>query len=131
MTVLIAYVPSPQGDAALDRAIAEATAHATALVVLNAARGESLAERGRLDEDAASALTERLDASGLPYTLRLELEPKRAADQVLDIAREIGAELIVIGLRRRSPTGKLLFGSNAQQILLDASCPVLAVKAPA
>src|SRR5665647_866365 len=56
-------------------------------------------------------------------------------DAALDVAEDIigaasreEAVLIVIGLRRRSPVGKLLLGSNAQRILLDAPCPVLAVK---
>ncbi len=44
-------------------------------------------------------------------------------------ADRLNASLIVIGLRRRSPTGKLITGSQAQRILLDANCPVLAVKA--
>lgn len=130
MTILVAYVPSPQGDAALDRAIVEARAHGTDLVVLNAARGEALVETRRLYDDQAQALTQRLDAAGVPYALRRDLDPTQPAQHVLEVARDLAVEMIVIGLRRRSPTGKLLFGSNAQQILLEAACPVLAVKAP-
>ena len=44
------------------------------------------------------------------------------------MANEVDADFIVIGLRRRTPVGKLLLGSNAQRILLEASVPVLAVK---
>jgi nucleotide-binding universal stress UspA family protein len=47
---------------------------------------------------------------------------------LIDVADEVNADFIVIGMRRRSPVGKLLLGSIAQQVLLDASCPVLAVK---
>jgi nucleotide-binding universal stress UspA family protein len=54
------------------------------------------------------------------------LEP---AEDLLKVAEEVSAELIIIGLRRRSPVGKLILGSTAQRILLDAPCPVLAVKA--
>ena len=45
-----------------------------------------------------------------------------------EVADETDADLIVIGLRRRTPVGKLILGSNAQRILLDAPCAVLAVK---
>jgi nucleotide-binding universal stress UspA family protein len=52
-----------------------------------------------------------------------------AADAILGVAEQLGADLLVIGVRRRSPVGKLVTGSTAQQVLLDASCSVLAVKA--
>ena len=51
------------------------------------------------------------------------------ADEFLDLAREVNASLIVIGLRHRSQVGKFIMGSHAQRILLQADRPVLAVKA--
>lgn len=131
MRIVVAYIPTPQGEAALERALEEARAHGGELVVLNAARGEAPLESNRLYDDAAAELDARLNETGVRYTLRRELRPGDPAQNVLDAAHELGADMIVIGLRRRSPTGKLLFGSNAQRILLEAGCPVLAVKAPA
>lgn len=55
-------------------------------------------------------------------------ERKDVADDLISVADQRNAQVIVIGLRRRSPVGKLILGSNAQRILLDAPCPVLAVK---
>ncbi|SOD98198.1 universal stress protein [Blastococcus haudaquaticus] len=69
------------------------------------------------------------DAAGRKEPL-VVLNPPRgdAADEVLRVAQEVSASVIVIGLRKRSPVGKLLMGSSAQRILLDADRPVLAVK---
>ena len=50
------------------------------------------------------------------------------AAQILKVVEETSASLLVIGLRPRSPVGKFVMGSTAQQLLLDATVPVLAVK---
>lgn len=49
------------------------------------------------------------------------------ADQVIDFAEGNDARFIVTGGRRRSPTGKAVFGSDTQKILLNAPVPVVAV----
>ena len=71
----------------------------------------------------------RLDASGLEHDVRQLVRGFEPAEDLISIAEANSAELLVIGLRRRTPVGKLILGSNAQRILLDAHCPVLAVKA--
>ena len=74
-------------------------------------------------------LTGELDATGIPYEVKQAPDALDPAEELINAANMAEAEFIVIGLRRRSPVGKLLLGSNAQRVLLDASCPVLAVKA--
>ena len=129
MAILVGYFPSPQGEAALDAAVQEARIRGTDLVVVNIARGEAVLEKRRLYDDQAAELTARLESTGIPFVLRRELESGDPADALLDLANEITPDFVVIGLRKRSATGKLIFGSNAQRILMDAPCPVLTVKA--
>jgi nucleotide-binding universal stress UspA family protein len=52
------------------------------------------------------------------------------AHAVVQVAQRHDTSLVVLGLRHRSPVGKVLLGSTAQRVLLDATCPVLEVKAP-
>lgn len=131
-TVVVGYVSKPEGEAALDRGIEEAKLRGAKVVVVNSHRGgnEFDAESAIAAEKDLAAVKARLDGAGVDYDLRQLVRGFEPAEDLIGIAEDSDAELIVIGLRRRSPVGKLILGSNAQRILLDARCPVLAVKAP-
>ena len=79
--------------------------------------------------DTDRGLAAELAASGVTYDIRTPGDVHDSAEELIRTAEATDADFIVIGLRRRSPVGKLLLGSNAQRVLLDAACPVLAVKA--
>ncbi len=78
--------------------------------------------------DAVEQARAEIEARGVDVEVREFVRGNDPADDVLTVAQERDATLIVIGVRRRSPVGKLLLGSNSQAILLNADCPVLAVK---
>jgi nucleotide-binding universal stress UspA family protein len=127
-TVVLGYVPKPEGEAALATSISEARLRQADLVVVNAHRahhGDTEAGDPQAELDDVRA---RVEAAGVVVDVRHPETGLEASEDLLAIAEEVGAELIVIGLRRRTPVGKLILGSNAQRILLDAHCPVLAVK---
>lgn len=128
MTVVVGYIPGELGEAALDAALAEVRRRSTDLVVVNTTRGDRLVDPRYAHDDAAAALEARLAESGVRHEVRRFTSDDLAADALLDVAREAGAELVVIGMRHRTPVGKLLMGSTAQRVLLESPCDVLAVK---
>ena len=130
-TIVVGYVPKPEGEAALAKAIEEASLRGSKLVVVNSHRGgnEFDTTTARRTEEEMAGIKDRLDAAGIPHEIRQLVRGFEPADDLISIAEASAAELIVIGLRRRSPVGKLILGSNAQRVLLDAHCPVMAVKA--
>jgi len=128
VTVVVGYVPNQYGEAALDAGVQEARRRGVELVVVNTSRGEALVDPRFASRAALDALDSRL--AGVEHEVRQNVGAD-VADQVLDVVRELDAELLVIGLRHRTPVGKMLMGSVAQRLLLEAPCPVLAVKPPA
>ena len=115
--IVVGYSSRPEGRSALRRAVAEATLRGASLVVLHG------------PDDDLDELEAELGAAGVAHRLVRSADGDDLAEDLLELAEDTGAAFIVIGLRRRSPVGKLLLGSNAQRVLLDAACPVLAVKA--
>ena len=129
MTIVVGYVPKPEGRAALRAAIEEAELRGQPLHVVNSSRGDAaLDPRLASDEDLAD-VRRQLEASGVAFEVEHGITGRDGAEDVTAAAERLGASLAVIGLRRRSPTRKPVFGSTAQRILLDVPCRVLAVKA--
>ena len=128
---VVGYVPKPEGHAALRRAADEARLRNCRLVVINSHRGGREFESSDAIESESQLedVRKELDAAGVEHEVRQLVRGLDPAEDLISVADEVQAELIVIGLRRRSPVGKLILGSNAQRVLLDAACPVLAVKA--
>ena len=79
-------------------------------------------------ETELQRVSDELSGDGLALEVRQLVRGNEPAEDLISVANETDADLIVIGLRRRTPVGKLILGSNAQRILLDAPCAVLAVK---
>jgi nucleotide-binding universal stress UspA family protein len=129
-TIVVGYVPKAEGRAALRRAAEEARLRGAHLVVINSARGgrDFDADEAIRSDAELDAVRSQLAESGVDAEVRQLVRGLDAADDLIAVAKETSADFIVIGLRRRTPVGKLILGSNAQRILLDAPCPVLAVK---
>ncbi len=127
MTIVVGLVATPEGRAALARAVQEAVIRSVPLVLVETGRPAPDAESAAAMETVVAELTAEVSAAGLGLERRTP-GGKDLAEQLVGVAEEVDASCLVIGLRRRSPVGKLILGSSAQRILLDATCPVLTVK---
>lgn len=116
MTVVIARSKTPESEAALATGLQEAKRRGEDAVIF------------QLDGEQLDPDTPELD--GVSVTHRFPQPRGRdATGDLLDVAEEVDATLIVVGIKHRSPVGKLFLGSAAQHLLLEAAAPVLAVKA--
>lgn len=66
--------------------------------------------------------------AGVDCEKHLLIRGKEPAEDIIEFANEIGATMIIIGVRKRSPVGKIIFGSVAQEVILNAKQPVVCIK---
>jgi nucleotide-binding universal stress UspA family protein len=125
--IVVGYTTDRFGQAALDHGVAEARLRETHLVVINSTSGESYSDPDFAQPAQARDVQARLEASGVPFEFAQPVGVD-AASELLAAMDRPEAELLVIGIKHRSPVGKLLLGSVSQQLLLECPKPVLAVK---
>lgn len=131
MQIATGFIRSAEGRAALETAAAEAAARDARLLVVHSMRG---GERDELEQiqaydEALDEATRELAERGIDHEVKRYARGASPSEDLLRCAEEEDVDMLVIGIRRRSPVGKLLLGSNAQEIILHADCPVLCVKA--
>jgi nucleotide-binding universal stress UspA family protein len=127
MSVVVMFSPDEFGRVALSYGATEAARRAERLVVVNPTKGDAYVDNKFAREGDLTTLQAALNRLEVESEIRHDVVPD-IADAVLAAAKDTGASLIVVGIRPRTPVGKLLLGSVAQRLILDAECPVLAVK---
>lgn len=158
MKILAAYKPSAEGEAVLREAVAMAKTKEAQILIFRYVHSETnpssqLPGLGSLqakpDEPAVNQQSRDRSSGQEVRKLREEMETLASgissegvecesvllagqddvAEELVRFADEEQIDLIVLGVRRRSRVGKAILGSESQQVILSANCPVLAVKA--
>lgn len=124
--LVVPFTPSSAAWAAIEEAQKLAVDLGVAIVVLNVRDGTAPADRNVLSRQVVDELGRRLDVVNA-YLVEQDRGRDSFSDVILEAGRRLRPRLIVIGLRPRTPVGKVMFGSTAQQIILQSECPVLSV----
>lgn len=130
MKLMVCYTGSRSSREALNTAIERAKPlDAKIHLVASLEKGTNNEQKtiGQL-EGALKAGEEQLKKEAIPCETHLLVRGMTPDEDLVAYAREQEIDEVVIGIRKRSRMGKLLFGSTAQYLILNAPCPVLTVK---
>lgn len=137
MTVAVAHQSGRASEPVLAAAVAEAALRNTSLTVVHVVTSKDLDTEEALTSgigDLVAAAAEGQGVPGLEWQVVVATSEASTIDDtagaVLEAVERSGADLLVIGARRRSPVGKAFLGSVTQSILLDSALPVLVVRSP-
>jgi len=71
---------------------------------------------------------EALAEAGITYEQHLLIRGLQPGEDIVDFAEEVQADFIIVGIVKTSRVGKIITGSTAQHVILNATCPVITVK---
>ncbi|MCS6712222.1 universal stress protein [Brachybacterium sp. EF45031] len=127
MAVVLGFIPTPVGFAALDAAAAEAELRGGPLVLVNVIRDGDEDDPRHAHAEQLDRAMERLHRLSVRVDVRQVRTDADLSSALLDVVEEERAELLVLGIRRDQEVARHLLGTTAQKLLLSAPCDVLIV----
>ncbi|HKK91749.1 MAG TPA: universal stress protein [Desulfobacteraceae bacterium] len=130
MKILVGYKGTNVGKDLLEIAVKHARAFEGDVLVMTSMPGGEQSTKKEIVQ-AEKNLEEAkayFDSLGIKSNTHLLVRGFHAGEDIVHFARENSVDEIIMGVRSRSKVGKLIFGSTAQAVILQAPCPVLTVK---
>ena len=130
MKILVGYDGSNVSKEAVSLAVRHAETFKGEIIIAHSMVGGPEVPRKDFEiaENNIEQEKNRLRNNGIQCQALLSVRGLQAGEDLIQLAEEHKADEIIIGVRRRSKVGKLLFGSTAQYVILNASCPLVSVK---
>ncbi len=130
MKIMVGYDGSAAADAAVDLAQRHALAFNATLFVVTSLVGGHETETDEIEKasEKLKSIKESVEKAGVPVETHLLIRGLSPGEDLVKFAAEQKINEVVVGVKKTSTVGKVLFGSNARYVILHAPCPVLTVK---
>lgn len=130
MKIMVGYDQSNVTKEAIELAKKHAKAfHAKVYLVRSLAQSHSMQREDiQSVEQSLIKIRRSFRDQGIECRTEVIVSSMTPGEDLVEFGKEKGIDEIIIGVKKRSKVGKLVFGSNAQYIILKAECPVVSVK---
>lgn len=130
MKILIGYDGSDVSGRALHLARLHAKVFSATVYIITSLSGGSHEKQEHIQEAEAGLqyAADVIKKDGLPCETHLMIRGLSPGEDIVNYAEEINADEIIVGIEKKSKVGKFIFGSNAQYVILEASCPVVTIR---
>jgi nucleotide-binding universal stress UspA family protein len=130
MKILVGYDGSAQAKEALNVAKKHAQVFDAKVYVVTSLLGEdhTTADEIKHAQEELAYTEQFFSDSGVQVETHLLIRGMSPGEDLVQFAQDHGVDQVVVGVKKTSPVGKILFGSNARHVILNAPCPVITVK---
>ena len=131
MKFLVCYEEADPSAEILKQAMAHAKAWNASLEIVNTVTRELPLKRERIlemEQELEASVKAQIQDEKLDYNVQLLVTAQESGEKLVSFADEQDIDMIFLGIIKKSKVGKLLFGSTAQYVILNAPCPVVTVK---